>query len=236
MTALPNKSILNGDSTPTTSQFKNAMGQLHDYLSERSDDYLTAVSGTDNIVATANPGIVAYESGQVFSFIANGSNTGAVTININSLGVKNITKNGNASLVAGDISNAQVVYIKYDGTSFQVLNISDTNTAKTNQLQTFSKSQRGTLTVANTASYDLSLTNNFTTTLSAGQTLAFTNLVSGQSGNILFVNGSNYAVAKNSYVKCTSAALSMLSATGTYWVSYICDGTNVYLSVSGALS
>ncbi len=236
MTALPNKSILNGDSTPTTSQFKNAMGQLHDYLSERSDDYLTAVSGTDNIVATANSGIVSYESGQVFSFIANGSNTGAVTININSLGVKNITKNGNVSLAAGDISNAQVVYIKYDGTRFQVLNISDTNTAKTNQSQTFSKSQRGTLTVANTAGYDLSLTNNFITTLSAGQTLAFSNLVAGQSGNIVFVNGGNYVVAKNSYVKCTSSALSTLSATGTYWVSYICDGTNVYLSVSGALA
>lgn len=112
----------------------------------------------------------------------------------------------------------------------------DAATVKSNQPQTFSASQRGTLTTANTASYDLNLTNNFITTLAATQTLAFSNLVSGQSGNIIFINGSNYVVAKNSYVKCSSSDLSLLSTTGTYWVSYLCDGTNVYLSVRGPLS
>jgi len=30
--------------------------------------------------------------------------------------------------------------------------------------------------------------------------------------------------------------LAALSATGTYWVSYYSDGTNVYVSATGALS
>ncbi len=83
----------------------------------------------------------------------------------------------------------------------------------------------------------MSTGNDFTTTLAAGQTLAFTNITAGQQGMITFVNGANYAVAKNAYVKCGTNDLTTLSATGTYLVSYYSpDGTNVYLGVSGALA
>lgn len=113
----------------------------------------------------------------------------------------------------------------------------DALTAKLNVLQSWTKSQRGAVTTANTASYDMNTTNNWITTLAAGQTLAFSNITVGQSGNITFVNGSNYTIAKNSYIKCGSNDLTTLSATGTYWISYYSpDGTNVYLTVSGALS
>lgn len=123
MTAIPNKSILDGSATPTTAQFKSAMGQLHDYLNERSEAFLTGVAGSDTITANTLTSVTAYTVGQELSFVAVGDNTGAVTINVNSLGAKALTKHGSKPLVAGDIVNGQVVHIKYDGTRFQALNI-----------------------------------------------------------------------------------------------------------------
>lgn len=81
--------------------------------------YLTSVSGTNTITASLT-GLAAYTAGQSFRFVAAGANTGAVTININSLGAKNITKNGTASLVSGDITSGAVYIVTYDGTQFQI--------------------------------------------------------------------------------------------------------------------
>jgi hypothetical protein len=55
-----------------------------------------------------------------FAFIAANTNTGAVTININGLGAKDITKQGTTALVSGDIPSGIVVNIVYDGTRFQM--------------------------------------------------------------------------------------------------------------------
>ena len=82
--------------------------------------YLTSVSGTDTITATAPLSMAAYATGQIFYFIAAGSNTGAVTLNINSIGAKDITKNGANALSSGDIVGGTIVTIVYDGTQFQL--------------------------------------------------------------------------------------------------------------------
>ena len=82
--------------------------------------YLTSVAGTDVITATAAVGMAAYATGQRFTFIAAGANTGAATININSIGAKAITKNGATALGAGDIVSGSAVQIFYDGTQFQL--------------------------------------------------------------------------------------------------------------------
>lgn len=67
----------------------------------------------------------------------------------------------------------------------------DSNTAKTDVVQTFTKAQRGavaTLTDQATITHDLSLSNNFTVTLTDNRTLGnFTNVVAGQSGSIFIV-------------------------------------------------
>lgn len=82
---------------------------------------LGAVSGSDTITATAPFTLSAYATGQGFQFVSAGANTGAVTINIDTLGAKSITKNGSVALGAGDISSGQVVEIVYDGTRFQMV-------------------------------------------------------------------------------------------------------------------
>lgn len=104
--------------------------------------------------------------------------------------------------------------------------------------QTFSVSQRGTQTTDNDLSFDLSATNNFKCTPTAGGALTFTNIASatGQSGTILLVNGSAYAITAAANTKVGSTCLATISATGTYLVGYYCDGTNVYVSNTGALA
>jgi hypothetical protein len=86
---------------------------------------LTSVSGTNTIVATAALGMTAYATGQIFTFIPAANNTGAVTININAIGAKAITKGGSTALASGDIITSVPYQIFYDGTQFQLLQVSN---------------------------------------------------------------------------------------------------------------
>lgn len=83
--------------------------------------YLTTVSGTDVITAVAAVGMTAYATGQKFTLVSVGANTGAVTLNINSIGAKSVTKNGTTALVAGDIASGAAIEVFYDGTRFQLI-------------------------------------------------------------------------------------------------------------------
>ena len=97
-----------------------AAGQVQDGTFQ----YLTSVSGTDTITALAPLSMNTYAAGQVFRFIAAGANTTTgVTLNINSTGAKNITKNGTTALAIGDIPAGSIVIVTYDGTQFQISNI-----------------------------------------------------------------------------------------------------------------
>jgi hypothetical protein len=81
-------------------------------------------SGTNTIVATMAPAITAYVAGQTFRIkMAAGANTGATTLNLNSVGAKNITKKGTTALAAGDIPASAMFEVAYDGTQFQLLNV-----------------------------------------------------------------------------------------------------------------
>jgi hypothetical protein len=112
-----------------------------------------------------------------------------------------------------------------------------TDYASPSTAQTWTLPQRGQISAANSGSFDMNVENNFTCTPTGTVTLTFTNITSGQSGFITLVNGSNYTIAKASAVKVASGQLTTLSATGTYLLSYHSpDGTNVYLTATGALS
>lgn len=81
--------------------------------------YVVTVGGTvDAITLTPSPA-ATYTVGEEFLFLATGANTGITTVNVSGLGVKSITKKGATALIAGDIANAEMVRIVYDGTQFQ---------------------------------------------------------------------------------------------------------------------
>jgi len=83
---------------------------------------LLAVTGTNTIIGSATPALTAYTAGNAFTFVVAGSNTTAVTLNIDGLGAKAITRDGTTALVSGDMVTGEVVLVVYDGTQFQVLN------------------------------------------------------------------------------------------------------------------
>jgi hypothetical protein len=83
----------------------------------------TSVSGADTITMGLSPAITAYPANLRFWFIAAGANTGAVTVNIDSVGALALKKNGGTALVAGDIPGAgAIVQCAYDGTDLELLN------------------------------------------------------------------------------------------------------------------
>ncbi len=83
----------------------------------------TAGGSSNAFTLTLSPAITAYSTHQQFTFIANFSITGATTIAVNGLAAKTIKKNGSEDLVTGDIVSGQTVVIIYDGTNFQIPNV-----------------------------------------------------------------------------------------------------------------
>jgi len=71
-----------------------------------------------------SPVPISYEIGMKVHFKANFSNTGAATVNLNSLGAKDIKKNVSSDLSSGDIAVDEVVLVVYDGTNFQLISSS----------------------------------------------------------------------------------------------------------------
>lgn len=141
-TALTDSIAKNGETTPTANLpmggFKHtgvAVGSARtdyarlDQLQDGGATVLGSVSGTDTITAVASPSIPAYAAGQRFAFVAAGANTGAVTLNINGLGAKAVTKNGATALVAGDIASGAAMLVQYDGTRFQDIGLRQPNNA-----------------------------------------------------------------------------------------------------------
>ena len=80
------------------------------------------VGGTgDAVTLTPTTAATAYTSNDRYSFKAPGTNTGAATVNVSGLGLKDIKKRENGTvqaLEAGDILTATTYHITYDGTQF----------------------------------------------------------------------------------------------------------------------
>lgn len=92
------------------------------HLQQGSLIYSPAAGSDNAIVLTIAPIPPAYAPGMVIHFLTSASNTGAVTLNLNGLGVKQIRKAVSAQLDAGDFQPGQMVSVIYDGTHFQWLN------------------------------------------------------------------------------------------------------------------
>jgi len=84
-------------------------------------DGVNSSTGTNTITLAASRTMTAYAQGDLFTFKAGGTNTGATTLNVDSLGAKNVYYQG-AALTGGEITNGQIVTVVYDGTQFQLIN------------------------------------------------------------------------------------------------------------------
>jgi hypothetical protein len=79
--------------------------------------YCTSVSGTNTITAICS-GLAAYTTGFKIIFKGANANTGAATINLNSLGAKSLKMPDGSALIGGEISTTSFTEAIYDGTNF----------------------------------------------------------------------------------------------------------------------
>lgn len=112
----------------------------------------------------------------------------------------------------------------------------DADIAKTDVAQNFTLPQRSALLTDNDGSFDLGAKQNFKCTTAGAVTLTFTNQADGLSGALIFINAANHVVSAHANTKISSAALARLSATGTYRIDYMSDGTNAFCTVSENLA
>jgi len=191
---------------------------------------LITVAGTNALTGLATPTLGGYAAGQTFSFIAQNTNTGAVTIDIDTLGVKSITRDGSIPLVAGDILAGKMQVMEYDGTQFQMIN---SNSYQAIRVTGTGYSPNIALTDAATIAWDTS----------TGQTATFTfistNRTMGTPTNLQ--NGAFYALAViqntgantltwSSAFKWANGSAPVLTGTAAakdYFV-FRSDGTNLY--------
>lgn len=85
--------------------------------------YAADGGGSDAYAITLSPAPSAYQTGAHYRFKANTANTGAATLNVNSLGAKTIKKVAGGittDLSDNDIRSGQFVDVVYDGTNFQM--------------------------------------------------------------------------------------------------------------------
>lgn len=86
-----------------------------------TDFYGASATGNDTYVVTLSPVPAALVSGLRVRFKTDVANTGAATLNVNSLGAITIKKLRDQDLATGDIEAGQIVEVVYDGTNFQMV-------------------------------------------------------------------------------------------------------------------
>lgn len=141
-----------------------------------------------------------------------------------------------ANITSAKIASSSVTSAKIADAGVTTAKIADANVTTAKIESTITGAVRGTVTTDNDGSFNMNVTNNFKCTPTGAFALTFTNITAGQSGYVLLVNSGGYAVTAAATTKVGSTFLSGVSAAGTYLISYLSDGTNVYCTASGALS
>jgi len=240
---------INIDEGCPPSSINNAIRELMVHLKEfqtgASGDAFTfaggtLMSGTNTISGAAVISGNINSSGTTNTFSGGNILSGTNTISGSAIISGNINSSGSANTFSGGVVHSGTNTFSSSVIISGNINSSGSNTFSGTQVisggSTFSGAAKGTLVTDNDGSFDMTAGNNFTCTPTGSITLTFTNITSGQSGNILLVNGSNYTVSAHANTKVGTGVLTALSATGTYWVSYFSNGTNVYISATGALA
>jgi hypothetical protein len=180
----------------------------------------------------------AYRTGQIYTFLANHTNSGASTLNVDGKGAKAITKDGAAALSANDILIGQVVTVLYDGVNFQL--ITQKRDLTRQSLRQFLTYASAGVTLSTFASDVLvPFTHGFVNPISGVPLIPFAVrvvLVRIAAGSITFngVSGvTTYTWYNGQEVDCLHF---VSSGTAPYEklpsFRYVADGTNVWVSVN----
>jgi hypothetical protein len=93
---------------------------LTDLLVTQPANYTGTAAGTNTYTTTASPVPAGYVSGEIYRITFTNANSGASTLNANSLGAKAIQLDGIA-VTSGQIPAGSVLDLRYNGTNFQIV-------------------------------------------------------------------------------------------------------------------
>ena len=103
----------------------------------------SAVISANVYPVTLSPAPTGYEDGLLIAFKTSGANTGAVDVNVNGYGAKNLLKADGTEYASGEIPSGSTIEARYNGTEFRTTSAHlPTNAAFT-----------GTLSVAGTSTF-----------------------------------------------------------------------------------
>jgi hypothetical protein len=172
-------------------------------------EFLYTTTGfPDAYIITPTPAITSYD-GLVFSFIASFTNTAPATLNISGVGVTPLRKVGGTALAAGDIVSGRIYQCAYDGTNFQILNISQNITLT------------GDVTGSGTGSFAATISNGAVTAAKIG---SIEGEINDDNGNVqIKFDGSSDAV---NYLSIANAA-----TTGAPSITAVGSDTNIDLNL-----
>lgn len=117
-----NKQIVNASSISDTITVSTYMRTLLDETSEvnfrtagnlQHWDFYTDTGAANAYVCTHATVMASLEDGTVCAFLPTNDNTGASTLNLDSLGVKSIVRPDGSALIAGDIQTTSVCVVRY---------------------------------------------------------------------------------------------------------------------------
>tara|TARA_R100001224_G_scaffold84997_1_gene54303 strand:+ start:74 stop:1333 length:1260 start_codon:yes stop_codon:yes gene_type:complete len=148
--------------------------------------------------------------------------------------------NSSSDVIIKPLTDAKdIIFQQFDGTA--VMTVEDNvSLAINNDITVAGRASGHVHDNTNSFTFDLSVANDFKTESNTGSTITFSNVVAGQSGNIMLVNGGNHAIIGHDAVAVNADVLSTISATGTYHLAYFvtaASGNNTILvSASAALT
>lgn len=121
-TSIPNAFASQSGSIPLSELDQNFNTISTSLLSANGyNNYGTETGAADAYVVSLSPATATLAAGLQVSFIATAANTGPSTLNVNSLGVKNILSSQGAALTGGEIAAGGIVNVIYDGTAWQLV-------------------------------------------------------------------------------------------------------------------
>jgi len=218
--------IANGGTGTTSTTFTNLTTNVTGTLPVANGGTgVTSSTGTTAVVLSTSPTLVTPVLGVATATSVNkvALTAPATSATLTIADGKTLTASNSLTLAGTDATT-----MTFPATSATVAGLSI--------LETFTASQRGTVTTDNDGSFDMNVTNNFKCTPTATFALTFTNITAGQSGYVLLVNTGGYTVTAAATTKVNTSFLATVSAAGTYLLSYFTDGTNVYVTTGGAMA
>lgn len=104
----------------TATRIGTALADINASKQNKQYDQRIVASGTNTYTASITPAIISYTDLRVLVEFTN-ANTGAATLNINSLGAKDIVNEDGTALSAGTIPDGAIKEIVYNGTALQLV-------------------------------------------------------------------------------------------------------------------